>query len=88
MHGILDTMNMNCPECGQPAHAYVEQCPAAETYCGGVQACETYYVQYNEGRILAVALASGSISEIEYYEEVIAGTEMMHNVGACGITER
>jgi hypothetical protein len=78
--------DMHCPECGQPAHAYVEQCPQAKVYHdGGSSACENYYVRYNEGRILAIALANGSITEIEYYEEVITGTEMMHNAGACGL---
>ena len=82
----MDTMRTTCPECGQPAHAYVEQCPQATIYrAGGTSACENYYVQHDEGRILAVALASGSITEIEYYEQVIEGTEMMHNAGACGL---
>ena len=53
---------------------------------GTTAACEHWYVQHDpEGMALAVLLANGTIGEVEYYEELIAGTEMMHNVSACGL---
>ena len=78
-----------CPECGQPAHAYVEQCPAATLYHGGgTSACEHWNLQHGEARALAILLDNGTITETEFYEELIVSTEMMHNVGECGLPGR
>jgi len=53
---------------------------------GTTGACEHWYLQHDpEGQVLALHHAAGTITEVEYYEELIAGTEMMHNVSACGL---
>lgn len=78
-----------CSECGSGAIHDVEDCPAAVWYSAGTTgACEHWNLQYGEARALAILLDNGTITETEYYEELIVSTEMMHNVGECGLPGR
>lgn len=75
-----------CPECGQPAHL-PEECPAAVTYSnGGTGACEHWFLQHDrEGMALAILRDNGTITETEYYEQLVEGIHYLHAAGACGL---
>lgn len=76
-----------CPECPSEEEHEPEECPAATMYYGGTTgACESWFLRYDpEGIELSLRREAGGISEVDYYHELIDGTEMMHNVGACGL---
>lgn len=75
-----------CPECPSEEEHEPEECPAATHYLGGtLGACELYYLQYDEGRSLAIRLSNGDISEEDYYHELAEGVTEMHAAGACGV---
>jgi hypothetical protein len=76
----------SCPGCGAvPACYFPEICPAAETYPRTTLGpCEHYYVSRDEGRCLAILRENGTISDVEYYEELAEGVYYMHAAGACG----
>jgi hypothetical protein len=74
-----------CPECGAAPPHLPEECPAAEWYGGGgVGACEWAYVCSPDGRADLAGIEWGTE---EWYAQVIAGTDLMHNVGACPVGE-
>lgn len=71
----------HCSECGGPAHD-PEFCPKAETYSGGtIGACEAWCLRTAEGSTLAARFGAGTV---EYYEELAAEVDLLHNTGMCG----
>jgi len=75
---------MSCPECGAPQEHLPEECPAAEWEAAGptLGACEAWFVRFGEGRHLAAQLGWGTQ---DYYQAVIEGVTLMHNVGGCPV---
>jgi hypothetical protein len=72
---------MGCSECPSPVEHLPEECPAATTYIVyGNGACEAAFLRTTEGRQVTATHRWGTVA---YEAAVIAGTELMHMVGAC-----
>lgn len=73
---------MNCPECGRKHPPEPEFCPLAVWYSSGPTggACEAYWLTTPDGRADTAGIPYGS--EL-YYQLVIEGTALMHEVGEC-----
>jgi hypothetical protein len=79
-------VNDGCPECPSPVEHEMEECSAARLYQGGTNgACEHYFLTHDtDGIALAIAQQIGFVSDEDYYRELRAGVELMHEVSACG----